>query len=492
MFRLFARYRLALLIAALLLIGAAVNAALYYRQSREDLRRNLVDQSLPLSGDTIFSEIDRRILRPLSLAELMARDSFLQDWLQEGETDPKRISRYLRGFDGHDGVSGSFLVSERSRRYYYGGGVLKTVSEQDPDDGWYFRSIRMSTDYQINLDRDMTNGGANTVFINYRLLGGDGKLLGILGVGLRLEQLRQRLAEYEARFQRRIYFVDKTGRILLSSHANRQSASLADLPELKALSPRILAGDTTPQTIDFLRDGHRFLLTSRYLAKLSWHLVVEQDETQALSELDSTMRANLAVNSAVLLLVMLAVLITLQRHEEKLQSLATTDPLTGCLNRLAFYDLLSDWLRHCKRIDAQPQLLVLDIDHFKRVNDEYGHQTGDQVLREIAELVHSQLRGNDMLIRWGGEEFVVLATSHGEDDALAQRLRQIVSRHAVLLDQGRKLTVTISIGICQWLPPETLEAAVARADQAMYAAKQAGRNQVCWAAPAATTEQGSP
>ncbi|WP_200862003.1 hypothetical protein, partial [Pseudogulbenkiania ferrooxidans] len=118
------RYRLAIIVALLLLAGIIVNAGLYYQQGSQDIRHGIVEQGLPLTGDTIFSEIDKSILRPLSVASLMANDTFLQDWLRDGERGPDRVARYLAAINGRYGITGSFLVSENSRRYYYAGGVL--------------------------------------------------------------------------------------------------------------------------------------------------------------------------------------------------------------------------------------------------------------------------------------------------------------------------------------------------------------------------------
>ncbi|OHX13635.1 sensor domain-containing diguanylate cyclase [Chromobacterium sphagni] len=487
----FARYRLVIIITLLLLGGIVINACLYYRQASDDIRRSIAEQGLPLTGDTIFSEIDQGILRPLSAATLIAHDTFMAAWLQDGETNPALASRYLRAINGRNGISGSFLVSERSRRYYYAGGVHKTVSAGDPQDTWYFRCRDMRRDYEINLDWDMTNGGQATMFINHRMLDEQGRLLGVIGVGLPLPQLSKQLAAYEQRFQRRIYFIDGNGRVMLSSMPTTlPRPRLQELPGLSTLSGAILSGPETPKKLEYKLHGNRYLLSSRFLPELGWHLLVEQNETSALRQLRTAVLTNLAINSAILLLVVMAVLITLQRHQQKLRQLATTDQLTGCLNRLAFLDLLPGWLRHCRRSDAIPQLLMLDIDHFKQVNDRYGHQVGDLLLRETAELLRSQLRGNDLLIRWGGEEFIVLAASYGHDDSLAERLRSIVSRH-IMQGAPDKLTITISIGMCLWREPETLESAIDRADQALYAAKQAGRNRVCLARPHSSDSPGS-
>ncbi|OYQ36268.1 hypothetical protein CHU95_05660 [Niveispirillum lacus] len=171
---------------------------------------------------------------------------------------------------------------------------------------------------------------------------------------------------------------------------------------------------------------------------------------------------------------------SLRDANDRLAELATRDPLTGIHNRRAFMERLDqEWsaaLRH-----GQPFcVLMLDLDHFKEVNDTYGHLVGDTVLREVAERAQSALRDTDMLARYGGEEFVVL-TSHtdaAQAQVAAERIRIAVSQTPVMLD-GVVIQVTVSIGVSQAAPHrETQTALFNRTDNAMYAAKAAGRNRV--------------
>ena len=167
------------------------------------------------------------------------------------------------------------------------------------------------------------------------------------------------------------------------------------------------------------------------------------------------------------------------------RELATRDELTGLLNRRAMLDLMA--LEHHRSLrSGRPLLLAqLDIDHFKPINDQHGHATGDRALQAFAGTVRACVRDTDVLARWGGEEFVLMLTDSSADQArgLLERIRQAVQALEIAHSAG-SLQLTVSIGLAQHLPGDTVERTLERADQALYRAKALGRNRVV-VAPAA-------
>ena len=173
------------------------------------------------------------------------------------------------------------------------------------------------------------------------------------------------------------------------------------------------------------------------------------------------------------------ILMSKQRDDARMQRLATTDDLTGLLNRRAFFARAEAARLLSLRLDQPITLLMLDIDHFKQLNDRFGHATGDEALVKFAATCNDALREHDILGRLGGEEFALALPGTDLDGALhvAERLRQGVV-DTRLLTCGNHYTMTVSIGLVLVDPDEDLATALARADHALYEAKRNGRNRI--------------
>lgn len=160
----------------------------------------------------------------------------------------------------------------------------------------------------------------------------------------------------------------------------------------------------------------------------------------------------------------------------QLEVLSVSDRLTGLYNRLRLDQVLEAEYKRSQRSGSTFAAILLDIDHFKSVNDTHGHQTGDQVLIAIAKLLKQGTREVDTIGRWGGEEFLVVCPDTDADGAmaLAQKLRQLIANHYIPV-VGQK---TSSFGVALYKDDETIEALLARADKALYRSKENGRNRV--------------
>ncbi|MFN4359766.1 MAG: diguanylate cyclase [Hylemonella sp.] len=176
------------------------------------------------------------------------------------------------------------------------------------------------------------------------------------------------------------------------------------------------------------------------------------------------------------------VLMTKEQADARNRRLALQDDLTGLNNRRFIFEVLGQQLALAERHGWPMALLIVDVDHFKRVNDTHGHLVGDQVLRELAACIRSRLRAQDIAGRWGGEEFIVLLPDTDATGAtvLAEDLRVAVQQLRCLDPQGRPLPLTVSIGLHAQPQPTSRQRdeLLAAADQAMYQAKRLGRNRV--------------
>jgi len=167
---------------------------------------------------------------------------------------------------------------------------------------------------------------------------------------------------------------------------------------------------------------------------------------------------------------------TRKTRETRLEERATHDQLTGQLNRWQFEDLLENEIHQALRRGSRFALVLFDVDHFKSINDRYGHGTGDAVLRQLARIARTNIRSRDFLARWGGEEFVILLP--GSDLDGGGRVAESVRARVETSDFPGPGDVTISAGVAQYQPTESWERLMDRADRALYAAKRKGRNRV--------------
>jgi len=196
-----------------------------------------------------------------------------------------------------------------------------------------------------------------------------------------------------------------------------------------------------------------------------------------------------AFQSAVFLAAATAAIVStfgfMMLHKERADGeavrMATIDPLTGAYNRRTFHDIAERELARARRAGDPLSIIVVDIDHFRPVNEQHGIRAGDEVLRRVADLIRSALRKEDMLVRYGGEEFLVMLPEVPGPGAVvvAGRIRKAVEAEIIQVDGG-PLRLTVSVGVSARLDegPESIENLLARADEALALAKQRGRNRV--------------
>jgi len=169
------------------------------------------------------------------------------------------------------------------------------------------------------------------------------------------------------------------------------------------------------------------------------------------------------------------------KYHQEIQKKIKYDALTGLLTKESLYLALQHELERCKKYDIPLSVLMMDLDHFKRVNDTHGHQAGSHTLKEIGSIIARNLRETDVSARYGGEEFICYLSEQGKHGArvAADNLREAIAGTRITF-KDRAINVTISIGVAQFPDDgDTIETLVARADEALYAAKREGRNRVC-------------
>jgi len=463
-------------VSVLLVAGFLLTSLASYHVSRRSLRDAIGQTELPLTADNIYSEIQRDLLRPVLISSLMANDTFLRDWVEDGEMDQGAIIRYLSEIKQRYNTITSFFVSERTRNYYFSDGVLKTVRENDPRDVWYFRVRDMKDEYEVNLDPDEANRDTLTIFINYRLTDQHGGYLGVTGVGLTVDAVRRMIDDYQRRFQRTVYFVDRHGVMaMVGKDGSVPERMVGSRGDLSGIMPS-LREDVT-QSFQYRYLGEERLLSTRFISELGWYLFVEKSDDAALSDVRDTLYINLLISAIITVIVLIGARMVISRYQGRLEEMATTDRLTGLASRNAYEMLMAQALKDAQRRNRPVSAVMLDVDRFKLVNDTYGHLGGDRVLRGVAQAMRASLRASDIVCRWGGDEFLVLLRDCDLTNAerISESIRAVIEEAEFGID-GKHVQATVSIGIAPYRQNESVDRLLSRADAALYAAKLAGRN----------------
>lgn len=473
---------LRLLLLFLLLGGFLTTTLFSYYTSLKAVRSSILSTELPLTSDNVYSEIQRDLVRPVLIASMMASDTFLHDWIKHGEQDVGQITRYLREVQNRHNAFTSFFVSEKTRTYFQSRGILKQVAQDEPRDAWYFRVRELKEPYEINVDIDMANQDSMAIFINYRVLDEAQHFLGVTGVGLSVESVVKLIDTYQKRFDRTVYLVNPKGVISLTGEAggpfgNRAGKAIADIDGLDGLlaqMPKLQDG-----SYEYEFEDNRYFVNVRYIPELKHYLFVTKHDGGQTAEIRQSLWLSVLMCLLVTAVVMTLFSLIIRRYQLRIERLAATDQLTELPNRRGFEMLAGQALEEARREQQPLSAIVIDLDHFKTLNDTHGHLAGDVVLKGFANQLRASLRRSDIVCRWGGEEFIVLFKNTPLDTArqLAEKLRvQLEQQHFFWEDKALK--VTISIGLTNLTGGEGLDALIARADRALYRAKQSGRNQI--------------
>jgi diguanylate cyclase (GGDEF)-like protein len=313
----------------------------------------------------------------------------------------------------------------------------------------------------------------------------DGTVIGAALLGRSLDAFKADLSG----FNRSYFLVDGAGMVMAT---NRQELLLRPLwpapgAHYAALDRRPMAQQEIKDATWIVVDGQRHYVRRRFAADSRWSLVLLMP--------DSRVYASRFLGIIVTLLVSIMMMIYLYGRERlvrdrvelesrlnlrdvarNLQLQATTDPLTGLFNRLKFNEALSSELGRSRRHRTPLSLMLYDVDHFKAINDSHGHQVGDAVLIEVSHWVLQRIRPTDLLARWGGEEFIILAP--GSDGPMAYQAAERLRTAMQQVGFGSVGTLSCSFGIAQYQDGDTADSMLARADAALYRAKTGGRNRV--------------
>lgn len=478
------RIKLILILTVLLLSGLIISNYLNYRASLNSVRDTLITGVLPLTRDNIYTEIQTDLIRPTFLSSLMANDTFLKDWAISGETNPYRVIKYLEAIKNKYDFFSTFFISEKTKKYYHFSGVTKVISKNDPHDEWYYKFTKSGKEFDLDVDTNEAEKNKLTIFINNRVLDYNKNLLGVTGIGLKMDTVTSLLKSYRELYGCTVYLVNADG--IVQAHPNEKLTELADIHKLKGINEiadTILSSKSNGSMYEFNRNNEHILLTARYIPEFNWFLIVEIDENSRMTDVVKNIVLNFLVGIIISCLVIAICIFVVNHYQGRLEHMAATDELTGANNRREFDMQFRQSVYNYNRNGTPFSLIIFDIDHFKNINDTMGHVTGDSSIKTIATIARSCMRLSDVLVRWGGDEFIIL-TQGDEESALlaAERIRMQVETSEFFIKHedvdGRRHEITISCGVSGFRKGDTLDTILARADAALYKAKKDGRNRI--------------
>lgn len=472
------RYYIAL--AALLFLLSFVGTSfLSYFAAKQSYSDYIRDESLPLASQNIYSDIQKDIIPAITISRVMANDAFVLRWYEAGEKDVALIQEYLKKIHQQFNTTTAFFISENTHNYYhFNRKEIKKVEENNPDDRWYF-DIKNSTEpLVINVDKEFRTDDKYLMFVDYRVVDKQGKFAGVIGVGLSLDVLREHLIHYQKKYKRTAYFLNQYGQRVIKFDATQLNIHPIIAKNIQQYSSLKLSQKQNIPVQEFTDEqGKKVFASIRYIPQLNWYFVVEETE-----EVQTKLRQSLVFNIVIAFLMTFLLMSVLQmvfgKYHDSLHKMATQDWLTGLYNRQYCEALLQKHMDKYDEENKPASVLLLDVDHFKKINDNHGHATGDSVLKAIANTINDNVTVPHFTCRWGGEEFLMVlpATNLQDAQTIANDILNNVRQSKPIDNSPIKLS--ISCGVCQMANKEPADAFFKRLDNALYQAKDNGRDRV--------------
>lgn len=306
---------------------------------------------------------------------------------------------------------------------------------------------------------------------------------GAPGAVIKLDRITALLQSYREKYGCVVYLVNPAG--IVQAHPNEKLTEQADINKLRGLKDiagAILASKQKPAIYEFQRNREHVILSVKYIPEFNCFLFVEIDENSRMSTIMKSITVNLIFGLLTTMAVIGISIFFINHYQGQLEYMAVTDALTGANNRREFDIQFRKAVYNFNRNGFPFSIIIFDIDHFKNINDTMGHITGDTSIKKIAFIAQSGMRLTDVLVRWGGDEFIII--SHGDEDSamfVAERIRKQVEKSNFFNkyeQNDSNYDITISCGVSGFRKDDTLDSILARADSALYKAKSEGRNKV--------------
>jgi diguanylate cyclase (GGDEF)-like protein len=459
------------------LAGFAAVAFTSYNTYSKIIDDDIVNIS-KLTSTNIYSDIRNELTKPIFVSLTMANDSFLKDWLRNERTDrtashQEELRQYLLGLKKKYDYDSVFLVSDNTDKYYHFNGLNKVISQNDDHDVWYYTFIDGGHVYDLDVDTDEANKGHLSVFVNCRMTDDDGKLMGVTGVGVEMDQVQSLLRTFEDEYDLEALLFDENGTVQISTRLNDIGLkNVFDADILRQNKQKIVENRDSLQIFQFKEQSFYGYYIVRYVEELNWYLLIKKDTSVLARSMYAQTVRDAVIYGVVVLFVLFITNGIVRKNDQLMRSLLRTDSLTGLPNRRSFNETLA------KAISTPPgkdvlYVFVFDLDNFKNVNDTHGHLTGDRMLQVIGRLATDAFQQKGLVCRWGGDEFAGYCFCNSQEvNRLLENFFSMVRNDTSI----QQYHTSVSLGITQAHEHDNPDTLIYRADQALYDAKGSGKD----------------
>ena len=445
----------------MIIVSFLMTTMISVKSLRTVINDNAEDMTTILAA-RIYDTINCELSEPIMVARTMSNDSFLKHRLEQEDLIPEEemlseMSEYLYTIKNELHYNTAFVVSENSRKYYTYEGLNKIVApEQNEHDIWYSIFLNGGKMYDFDVDTDEVNSDSWTIFVNSRIEDEEGKLLGVCGVGVVMTSIQEIFREFEQQYNVKVNLINRNGLVQVDTNSvNIENSVLENVLEN--------VGDNGEYV--YTKEGNGYVVT-KYMEDFDWYLVIRNMGEQDDRIYSDVVIQNIFAMEIIMLLLLVCVRILLDREKKRLEERAVIDRLTGVANRNYFKYNPED--QDSVATKQYQSIAVFDIDNFKSINDSLGHLEGDEILKQVAELAKEVINEKGQIIRWGGDEFLILfQTEQEESRKICEQLRKKVEGDT---------RVTLSMGICRM--EGNMKDSFRKADKLLYQAKEQGKNQI--------------
>lgn len=450
---------------AMLIFVVVISYTAWLTLNKVFLEQSRIQQE---SISPVFSLIVDELLRPLHIAETTYKSGEFVPFLNQEQPNEATLVKTLKEYEETFDLV-FFAASEKARKQYFSNG--RQIDLIEGEVSWYFQAIEDERDFLADLgDVDDVH-----LFFDFKVYNDAEEFLGIVGVGKSMQRFLAEFENYKNKHGYDFMFVDEKNRILLSSRENLLTAE-GDLTQLKSLSWYNQISKRNAGTLNSIlieEEGKSFLLSEVQLQSLNWRVILLLPLESKQNQLTQIFLNNLLTIILVIVFFTLLVLGLSRYLGEKISKHVDIDHLSQLPNRR----FVESRFTKLREQNAKLSLIVVDIDHFKSINDNYGHNVGDVVIQEISKILQADIRTNDIAARWGGEEFVLVLPGASFKIAvdIAERLRVILAKTDLHIED-ETLHITASFGVTYSEGNHDLIDLVEIADDLLYQAKREGRN----------------